>query len=173
VSEETHFASPLGTRQRLIAGILGIGVGFGGPFLLSVALVATSGDPSFLILPLPFLGGLWMIQGLAPSGVRLEADGVRLERRWLGRLVPYRVIARGHREPKRIGGLGAVGLNGLFGSYGWRWNPWTGWHYLAFTNTRDLVYLETAAGVIVISPSEPDRFVAQLQARLDRVMRVS
>ena len=146
VSEDAHFASPLGTRQRLIAGILGIGIGFGGPFLLSVALVATSGDPSFLILPLPFLGGLWMIQGLAPSGVRLEADGVRLERRWLGRLVPYRVIARGHREPRRIGGLGAVGLNGLFGSYGWRWNPWTGWHYLAITNTRDLVYLETAAG---------------------------
>jgi hypothetical protein len=47
VSDDAHFASPLGTRQRLIAGILGIGVGFGGPFLLSVALVATSGDPSF------------------------------------------------------------------------------------------------------------------------------
>ena len=168
VSEDAHCASPLGTRQRLIAGILGIGVGFGGPFLLSVALVATSGDPSFLILPLPFLGGLWMIQGLAPSGVRLEADGVRLERRWLGRLVPYRVIARGHREPMLIGGLGAVGLNGLFGSYGWRWNPWTGWHYLAITNTRDLVYLETPAGVIVISPSEPDRFVAQLRVQLAR-----
>ena len=99
MSDDAHFASSLGTRQRLIAGILGIGLGFGGPFLLSVALVATSGDPSFLILPLPFLGGLWMIQGLAPSGVRLEDDGVRLERRWLGRLVPYRVIARGHREP--------------------------------------------------------------------------
>ena len=168
MSEDAHFASPLGTRQRLIAGILGIGVGFGGPFLLSVALVATSGDPSFLILPLPFLGGLWMIQGLAPSGVRLEADGVRLERRWLGRLVPYRVITHGHREPRRIGGLGAVGLNGLFGSYGWRWSPWTGWHYLAITNTRDLVYLETAGGVIVVSPSEPDRFVAQLQVRLAR-----
>ena len=165
MSEETHFASPLGTRQRLIAGILGIGVGFGGPFLLSVALVATSGDPSFLILPLPFLGGLWMIQGLAPSGVRLEADGVRLERRWLGRLVPYRVIARGHREPKRIGGLGAVGLNGLFGSYGWRWNPWTGWHYLAITNTDDLVYLDTTAGLVVLSPREPDRFVTALAAR--------
>jgi hypothetical protein len=67
-----------------------------------------------------------------------------------------------------IGGLGAVGLNGLFGSYGWRWSPWTGWHYLAITNTRDLVYLETAAGVIVISPSEPDRFVAQLGVRLAR-----
>jgi hypothetical protein len=66
--------------------------------------------------------------------------------------VPYRVIARGHREPRRLGGLGAVGLNGLFGSYGWRWNPWTGWHYLAITNTRDLVYLETAAGVIADLP---------------------
>ena len=57
-----------------------------------------------------------------------------------------------------------MGLNGLFGSYGWRWNPWTGWHYLAITNTRDLVYLDTTAGVIVISPSEPDRF--ELRTRL-------
>jgi hypothetical protein len=166
VSEDVYFASPLGTRQRLVAGILGVGVGFGGPFLLSVVLIATSGDPSFVIFPLPFLGALWVVQGLAPSGVRLEADGVRLERRWLGRLIPYAAIARADREPRRIGGLGAVGLNSLFGSCGWRWNPRTGWHYLAISNTRDLVYLETPAGPVVISPSEPDRFVAELRARL-------
>ncbi len=99
MSADAHFASSLGTRQRLIAGILGIGVGFGGPFLLSVVLVATSGDPTFLILPLPFLGALWMAQGLAPSGVRLEADGVRLERRWLSRLVPYTAIQECDRTP--------------------------------------------------------------------------
>ena len=171
MSADAHFASSLGTRQRLIAGILGIGVGFGGPFLLSVVLVATSGDPTFLILPLPFLGALWMAQGLAPSGVRLEADGVRLERRWLARLLPYTAIHECDRTPRKIGGLGAVGLNALFGSYGWRWNPWTGRHYLAITNTNDLVYLHTSAGLLVISPTNPDGFIGQLRARLPTAQR--
>jgi hypothetical protein len=161
-----HFPSILGARQRLIAGVLGVGVGFGVPFLVSVALVATSGDPSFLILPLPFLGALWVAQGLAPAGVSLEPDGVRLERRWLARFLPYSAIEGCDRRPRLIGGLGAVGLNALFGAHGWRWNPRTGWHYLAITNTRDLVYLETSAGLVVISPAEPDEFVARLRARL-------
>jgi PH (Pleckstrin Homology) domain-containing protein len=160
------FPAVLGNRQRIITGVFGIGLGFGVPFLLSVVLVATSGDPSLLIFPLPFLGGLWLIQGLSPSGFTLEEGGVRLERRWLARLVPYASILDCDREPRSIGGLLALGLNGLFGSHGWRWNPRTGWHYLAITNTRDLVYLSTTAGLVVISPSEPDRFVARLRARL-------
>ncbi|PYO28006.1 MAG: hypothetical protein DMD86_17070 [Candidatus Rokuibacteriota bacterium] len=160
------FPALLGRRQRFIAGVFGIGFGFGAPFILSVVLVATSGDPSLLILPLPFLGGLWAIQGLAPSGFTLEETGVRLERRWLSRRLPYAAILACDRDRRPIGGLLAVGLNGLFGSSGWRWNPRTGWHYLAITNTRDLVYLHTAAGLVVISPSRPDEFVAGLRACL-------
>jgi len=161
----TFFPAVLGNRQRVVAGVFGIGLGFGVPFLLSVALVATSGDPSLLILPLPFLGGLWLLQGLAPSGFTLDEDGVRLERRWLARRVPYAAILDCDREPRPIGGLLALGLNGLFGSHGWRWNPRTGWHYLAITNTRDLVYLTTTAGVLVISPREPEQFVIRLGTR--------
>jgi len=138
------------------------------PFALSVFLVATSGDPIFVIFPLPFLGVVWALQGLAPSGYTLEPRGIRLERRWLARRLPYSAIRSVDRTPRPIGGLLALGLNGLFGSHGLRWNPRVGLHYLAITNTRDLVYLETAGGVIAISPSEPDRFVAQLQARLVR-----
>ncbi len=51
MSEETLDAV-LGTRQRWISGLGGIGLGFGVPFVLSVLLVATSGDLLFLILPL-------------------------------------------------------------------------------------------------------------------------
>jgi hypothetical protein len=160
------FPAVLGTRQRLITGVLGIGLGFGGPFLLSVVLIATSGDPSFVIVPLPFLGMLWVAQGLAPSGYRLEPHGLRIERRWLARLVPYASIRACDRRPRPIGGLGAVGLNALFGAHGWRWNPRTGRHYLAIANTRDLVYVDTTAGLLVISPSEPDELVARLRARL-------
>ncbi len=144
----------------------GIGLGFGGPFLLSVALVASSGDPSLLILPLPFLGALWMIQGLAPSGYTLEEDGLRLERRWARRLIRYDRIIGCDREPRPIGGLLAAGVNGLFGSHGPRWNPRTGWHYLAITNTDDLVFLHTRGGLVVLSPSRPDEFVTALQAAL-------
>ncbi|PWU17167.1 MAG: hypothetical protein C5B48_16360 [Candidatus Rokuibacteriota bacterium] len=167
-----NYPAGLGRRQRIIAGA-GIALGFGAPFLLSVVLVATSGDPSLLILPLPFLGLLWTIQGLAPSSFTLEERGVRLERRWFARLLPYASIARCDRKPRRVGGFLAIGLNGLFGSHGWRWNPRTGWHYLAITNTRDLVYLHTAAGLVVLSPSRPDEFVARLDERLSAPTRGS
>ena len=167
------FPATLGSRQRWITGLLGVGLGFGAPFLLSVTLVATSGDPSLLMLPLPFLGALWLIQGLAPAGYTLEERGLSLDRRWLARLLPYAAIVRCDRSPRRIGGLFALGLNGLFGSHGWRWNPWTGWHYLAITNTRDLVYLDTVAGLIVLSPARPDEFVAHLEARLHAPVAVA
>ena len=129
-------------------------------------MVATSGDPSLLILPLPFLLGLWVIQGLAPVGFTLEAAGVRIERRWLSRLIPYVLIRGVDREPRAIGGFGAVGLNVLFGSQGPRWNRRTGWHYLAITNTTDLVSLHTRGGPVVLSPSRPDEFAARLRDRL-------
>ena len=146
--------------------MIGLGFGFGVPFVLSVVLVATSGDMALLILPLPFLLGLWVIQGLAPVGYTLEAGGIRIERRWLARLIPYARIQSVDRERRAVGGFGAVGLNGLFGSQGPRWNPRTGWHYLAIANTTDLVFLHTAAGLLVLSPSRPDEFVSRLRERL-------
>ncbi len=82
------------------------------------------------------------------------------------RRLPYSAIRAVDRTPRPIGGLLALGLNGLFGSSGLRWNPRTGLHYLAITNTRDLVYLHTARGLVVLSPSEPDDFVAALSTRL-------
>jgi Bacterial PH domain len=155
----------LGTRQRVIVGAA-LALAFGLPFVLSVVLVATSGDLSLLILPLPFLLGLWVIQGLAPAGFTLEERGIRIERRWLSRLIPYTAIQKVDREPRPVGGLGAVGLNGLFGSQGPRWNPRIGWHYLAITNTTDLVCLHTQGGLVVLSPSRPDEFAARLSRRL-------
>jgi hypothetical protein len=161
-----HFPASLGRKQRLVAGVLGIGLGFGIPFLLSVAMVAASGELSLLILPLPFLGALWTIQGLAPSGYTLEERGVRIERRWLRRLIPYDGIVACDRRRRPIGGLLAAGVNNLFGSHGARWNSRTGWHYLAITNTDSLVFLETRRGVVVLSPTDPDAFVGALRARL-------
>ena len=160
------YAASLGTRQRLVAGIVALGLGIGLPILASVVLLATTGDPAFVIFPLPFLGAVWMIQGLAPSGFTLGDRALIIERRWLSRRLPYSMIRGVDRRPRPIGGLLALGLNGLFGSHGPRWRPGTGLHYLAITNTRDLVYLETASGLVVISPSGPDEFVAELRGRL-------
>jgi PH (Pleckstrin Homology) domain-containing protein len=136
------------------------------PFALSVFLVATTSDPLFVIFPLPFLGLMWVLQGLAPAGYTLEARGIRLERRWLSRRLPYSAIRSVDRTTRPIGGLLALGLNGLFGSHGLRWNPRSGLHYLAITNTSDLVYLETSRGLVVISPTKPDDLVTALRARL-------
>jgi hypothetical protein len=164
---DEFFPASLGTRQRVIAGVFGIGLGVLVPFLLSVALVAGTGDFLFTIFPLPFLGAVWALQALSPAGYTLEARGMRLERRWLARRLPYSAIEAVDRTPRPIGGLLALGLNALFGSHGLRWNPRTGLHYLAITNTRDLVYVHTRRGLVVISPSRPDEFVTALSARLD------
>ncbi len=160
------FPAVLGRRERLITGLLGVGLGFGIPFALSVVLVATSGDSSLLILPLPFLGLLWVLHGLAPAGFTLDEDALVVERRWLPRRIRYEQILGCDRDPRPIGGLLALGLNGLFGSHGLRWNARTGWHYLAITNTADLVYVTTRGTLVVISPSRPEEFVAALNRRL-------
>jgi len=160
------YAASLGTRQRLVAGIVALGLGVAVPIATSVALVAVTGDPAFVIFPLPFLGAVWVIQSLAPTGFTLEERALRLERRWMSRRLPYSTIRSVDRTRRPIGGLLALGLNGLFGSHGPRWRPGTGLHYLAITNTRDLVYLQTAVGLVVISPSDPDAFVTDLRRRL-------
>lgn len=164
--EVTTFPAVLGTRQRILTGVVGIGLGFGGPFVLSVVLIATSGDPAFLILPLPFLGGLWLLHGLAPSAYTLEERGVVIERRLLPRLIPYGDVTGADRIRRPIGGVLALGVNALFGARGPRWNPRTGLHYLAVTNTTDLVFLHTRRGLLVISPARPDEFVRDLERRL-------
>jgi hypothetical protein len=163
---EAFHPAVLGRRQRLVAGVVGVGVGFGGPFALSVALVATSGDLSLLMLPLPFLGALWLAQGLAPTGYRLDADGVTVERRLRPRRIPRGQLRSVDRRRRPLGGLGAVGVNALFGAHGLRWNPWTGWHELYITNTTDLVFLSTTRGLVVLSPERPDAFAARLDAAL-------
>lgn len=160
----------LGPRQRAIAGA-GVALGFGVPFALSVVLVATSGDTTLLILPIPFLTGLWVIQGFAPAGFTLEGGGVRVERRWRPHAIPYSTIRAADRERRPVGGLGALGINALFGSHGVRWHPRTGWHYLAITNTEDLVYLHTRWGLVVLSPSRPEEFLSLLSARLAKEER--
>jgi hypothetical protein len=165
-SEPIFFPAVLGTRQRILAGVIGLGAGVAVPFLGSVALVAATGDPVFVIFPLPFLGLVWAIQGLAPAGYTLDGDALVLERRWRPRRVDLALVAGVDRRARPIGGLGALGLNGLFGAHGPRWNPWTGVHYLAIANTQDLVYLRTRRGLLVLSPARPDAFAAELEARL-------
>jgi hypothetical protein len=155
----------LGTRQRILAG-LGIGLGFGGPFALSVALTASSGDPAFVILPLPFLGALWFLQGLAPSAYHLDEAGVVIARRLMPRRIPYADIRGVDRTPRPIGGFLALGVNALFGARGPRWNLRTGLHHLAITNTTSLVFLHTRRGLLVISPDRPDDFARELGRRL-------
>ena len=142
--------------------MFGIGLGVLVPFLLSVALVATTGDLLFTIFPLPFLGAVWALQGLSPAGY--TPGGARHAARAALALAPAPVLGDPRRGPdaRPIGGLLALGLNALFGSHGLRWNPRTGLHYLAITNTRDLVYLHTRRGLVVISPGRPDEFVAAL-----------
>ena len=150
----------------MIAGVVALGLAIGVPIVTSAWLVAVTADPVFVIFPLPFIGAVWLIQGMATTGYRFEDRGVRIERRWLSRRLPYTAIRDVDRVQRPIGGLLALGLNGLFGAWGLRWNRRTGLHYLAIANTHDLVYVHTVRGLLVLSPERPDEFVAQIRRRL-------
>jgi Bacterial PH domain len=132
---------------------------------LGIAFTAKSGDPRWIFLGLPFTLVLFVAGRYAPTGYRLGADGLHIERRAAARVIPYHAIRAVDREPRRVGGLSMLGFKGLFGHLGRFWNPTTGVHRLWLTNTHSIVWLRTATGWVAVSPDRPDEFVERLRAR--------
>jgi hypothetical protein len=115
------------------------------------------------------LGVAW---GRAPCAVTLEADAIRIDRRWGGpERLPLAHIrgvepltpeqARGWWRVDGVGGLGGTSYGrfrsdrlGPFTLHAWRRGPY--------------VLLETAGGKVVLTPDDPDAFVTGLRARLGR-----
>lgn len=133
---------------------------------LGIVFTAKSGDPRWIFLGLPFTFVLFVAGRYAPIAYRLSADGLHIERRAAAKVIPYHAIHAVDREPRRIGGLSTMGFKGVFGHFGRFWNPTVGTHQLWLTNTRSIVWLETATGWVAVSPDRPDEFVERLRARI-------
>lgn len=118
-----------------------------------------------MLLSLPFTLMVFVMGRYAPTGYRLAADGVRVERRAGTVLIPYRRIRGVDRAPRALTGLSFFGSQGIFGRFGHFWNMRLGFYRLFLSNREDVVWLATEDGWVGLSPDRPDEFVAQLQAR--------
>jgi hypothetical protein len=165
VDSRDRFGAPLGTWERW-ATLGAVVVSVAGLTLLGVVLMLKSGDPSWLLIGLPFTLALFVIARLAPAAYALASDGVHIERRAGPRVIPYRTIRGVDRLPRRVSGLSVTASKGIFGRFGRFWNMELGFYRLFLTNTDAVVWLDTTDGLIGLSPDRPDEFVERLQARL-------
>lgn len=135
-----------------------------------VLLLRILGAIAAVVLVLP--GGLFVaLHGFAPIAASVEADAIRVERRWAGRVViPLRTVRsaallplqRGTRWWRTAGtDLGDVRYGrfasrelGDFQLYAWRRDPY--------------VLVDTDEGRLVLTPDDPERFVEEVRSGLDR-----
>lgn len=132
----------------------------------SFILTVRSGDPRWLFLSVPFTLILFVMGRYAPTGFRLAADGVHVERRAGAAIIPYNVIRGADDAPRSPAGLSAFGSRGVFGRFGRFWNGSLGHYRLFITNGHAIVWLDTVNGWVGLSPDRPQQFLEQLRARL-------
>ncbi|HEV8641992.1 MAG TPA: PH domain-containing protein [Methylomirabilota bacterium] len=161
------FGTTLGARERW-STLAAVGLGVVGMTALGLVFTVRSGDVRWLFLSLPLTLVLFVVGRLAPTGYRLAADGVHVERRAGPKVIPYRVIRSVDRAPRPLRGLSLTASKGVFGRFGRFWNTTLGFYRLFVTNSDGVVWLETSDGWVGLSPDRPDDFVERLRGRLGR-----
>jgi hypothetical protein len=142
-------------------------VAIGGMTLLGVVFTVRMADLRWLFLGLPFTLMLLLMSRLAPTGYRLAADGLHVVRRGFpDKVIPYRRIRGVDRTPRPLTGLTLTGSKGIFGRFGTFWSPRLGVYRLYMTHTDRVLWLDTADGLVGLSPDAPDELAARLQERL-------
>ena len=165
MSSPEVFGATLGSRERL-STLGAVALGVGGMTVLGIVLTADRGELGWLFLSLPFTLFLFVAGRFAPTGYRLGAEGVHVERRAGAAVIPYRRIRAVDREARPVRGLTLGGSAGIFGCFGRFWNARLGLYRLFLSNRDGVVWLATDGGWIGLSPDRPDEFVERLRARL-------
>ncbi|MGH7279444.1 MAG: PH domain-containing protein [Candidatus Rokuibacteriota bacterium] len=159
------FPATLGQSERMrTIGAVAVGVVI--MSIVGIAFAVQSGSPYWLFVSLPFTLVLLVVGRFAPSAYRLGPQGVEVERRAGVRRIAYRDITAVDREPRAVNGMTMLGSKGVFGRFGRFWSPGHGAFTLYLANTRDIVWLHTAGGLVGLSPDRPDEFVERLRSRV-------
>lgn len=117
-----------------------------------------------LLVAAAFLVASW---GFAPSGYRVEAQALTVERP-LGDVVIARAAVKSARsfEEADSEGMSRTGGNGgLFGYYGKFKSDRLGEHTWYVTDTGRRVVVETQDGAVVVSPDDPAKFIAAVNPK--------
>ena len=163
ISCPDYFPATLGGRERwstFAAVVLTVGV----LTVFGIVWAVRNGDPRWMFLSLPFVLMVFVMGRFAPTGYRLAPDGIRVERRTGGVLIPYRRIRGVDRVARSVVGMSLFGSQGVFGRFGTFWNMRLGFYRLYLTNRDAVVWLATETGWVGLSPDRPDEFVARLEA---------
>ena len=166
-----HFDAPRDGGVRLVTGLTYaiLAAVAGGLAWAGWSLRAEHGNPVLAAVPLLFLvvpGLLLYAASLgAPRGYVVDDRAVRIERRAGPVTIPLADVADARRiEPParfaRIGGSG--GFLGYFGEFR---NPNLGPVRMYASRGDGQVLLVTGGGRVVVTPADPDAFVAEVRGR--------
>jgi len=134
--------------------------------IVGIVCAIQRSDPRWMFLSLPFSLMVFVMGRCAPTGYRLAADGIRVERRAGPVVIPYRRIRGVDRQSRPVAGMSVFGSQGIFGRFGRFWNMRLGFYRLFLTNRDTIVWLVTDDGWVGLSPDRPDEFDERLRARL-------
>jgi hypothetical protein len=149
-----------------IAGAVAVGVRVASPAAGTAGGIALS--VVIGVLPFPAMLILFAAFREAPRGYAVGPGGVTVERRAHVVTIPFVSIREvAMLDPKvflrRVGGVG-----GFFGYFGLYQAEGLGRVSLYATRSDARVLLATDSGSVVVTPAEPERFVAAVRARLGR-----
>jgi hypothetical protein len=156
VSAQRFPAAPFDRPTRLVTLGTSLLVGFGIP-LLSIGEeplgAAILGGLGFAIV----LGAF----GCSPGAYEVEGATLRVRRRLFGS-VAFTLAERPVRAPWTMGfgGVRLGGSGGLFGWYGPFAKPGIGRYRAYLTDRSRIVACATDRGLVVVSPADPDAFLA-------------
>lgn len=141
----------------------------GGILVLGVSLLGVFSDRpqdqvgvglAFLLIVL-ILGGT---AGFAVRGYRLVPGALEIQRPGWTTRISLEGLRQVEKAPGMFQGFGMkVGSGGFLGFIGWFWTRSEGWFHAWVTDPKRAIRLRFANRVVVVSPDDPDAFLAALQ----------
>lgn len=160
------FSATLGTRERLITYLVGVGVFLGVPLILGIGFAVGFSEPLFLLFPLPFVLALGAIYLFRPTAYSVGPDEIAVIRPVGRKRFPMdslrEIVSPASDPPKSSFGIARV--EGFFGTFGSYWDRSWGRFRVYVTNAQNTVELQFDDGSrLIISPDHVEGFVSAVQ----------
>jgi hypothetical protein len=156
-------AAPLDRSTRVFTLAMGAAL-LGLALSLPTAVEQNSAVAQAIGLAAP-IGILGLAYGFGPRAYSVTPDGtLRMDRRWFGSKSFRVTSAQTVAALFALGGIGLSGSGGAFGWYGLFWHKGRGKYHAYVTDRSKLVACHGPDGLVVISPADPDAFLATLPA---------
>jgi hypothetical protein len=165
MNNEIRFSAPWCLAVKIITVVVVA-------LLLGVSLIGSQHLPdstplfarlSATLLPLAILAGTlpFIVRGYI-----LDERELRIERLgWQNRFALADVVAVS-ADPKQLRwSIRVCGSGGLFGFFGWFWNRTLGIYRAYGTDPKNTVVIKLKNRTIVVTPDDPQRFMAEVAAR--------